>query len=171
MECSSSFGHIQLLRGFYSDFVQQDPVLEYGELAYTLDTNNCLRIGNGTSKWSTLPEACPDVCAIPCVKTFRLYSKINYQYTDSSQNLPASSGLPLFDTLIDIPNNTDINLNISQSIDNNGSSVDPETIMPDGQKAVLGIINGEVVTSGSFSGRINTGGRFFIGGNDDKFQT
>ena len=170
MDCSSSFGHIQLLRGFRSDFVEQDPVLEYGELAYTLDTNHCLKIGNGTGKWSTLPEACPNVCATPCVKTFRLYSKINYQYTDSSQNLPASSGLPLFDTLIDIPNNTDINLNISQSIDNNGSSVDPETIMPDGQKAVLGIINGEVVTSGSFSGRINTGGRFFIGVNDDNYE-
>ena len=42
--------------------------------------------------------------------------------------------------------------------------------MPNGQKAVLGIINGEIVTSGSFSGRINTGGRFLIGVNDDNYE-
>ena len=135
MGCST--GGIQLLRGLHSDFVAESPNIELGEFVYTTDPIT-FKIGDGVTPWSGLPVATREICQEPCVKTFRLYSKINYQYAPDMSNLPARSGMPMFDTQIDILPNDSFKITFENTITSAGTDISPDDIQINGQKIHYG---------------------------------
>lgn len=168
MGCST--GGIQLLRGLHSDFVEENPTVELGEFVYTTDPIT-LKIGDGITPWSGLPFATTEVCQEPCIKTFRLYSKINYQYSSDMSSLPARSGMPIFDTQINILPNDNFKITFEDTITSAGTDVSPDDIQVNGQKSTMVMINNTVVGSGSiFEGSVEEGGILTLGVNDDNYE-
>ena len=169
MGCYST-GTIQLLRGSHADFVSEDPVVQLGELVYTSNPVT-FKIGDGVTNWSDLPEASLGECEQPCDKTFRLYSKTNYQHLASMNDLPARSGLPVFDTQIDVPAGQEFTLTFSDKISSAGIDVAPDDIQINGQKSTIAMIGDVPFASGStFTGSLESGGRLFVGINDDNYD-
>lgn len=168
MGCST--GSIQLLRGSHSDFEQTNPIVDLGEFVYTYDPVT-FKIGDGVTPWSGLPVATREICEEPCVKTFRLYSKINYQYSSDVSNLPATSGMPMFDTQIDILPDEHFKITFENTISSAGVDVSPDDIQINGQKTTIAMVNNTVFGSGSiFEGSVEEGGRLVVGVNDDNYE-
>jgi hypothetical protein len=168
MGCST--GSIQLLRGSHSDFSQTNPIIDLGEFVYTNDPIT-FKIGDGVTPWSDLPVAIREICSEPCVKTFRLYSKINYQYAPDTSNLPARSGMPMFDTQIDILPSDSFKITFENTITSAGTDVSPDDIQINGQKSTMVMVNNTVIGSGSFfEGSVEEGGRLVVGVNDDNYE-
>lgn len=168
MGCST--GSIQLLRGSHSDFEQTNPIVDLGEFVYTYDPVT-FKIGDGVTPWSGLPVATKEICEEPCVKTFRLYSKINYQYSPYVSNLPATSGMPMLDTQIDILPDEHFKITFENTISSAGVDVSPDDIQINGQKTTIAMVNNTVFGSGSiFEGSVEEGGRLVVGVNDDNYE-
>ncbi len=124
MGCST--GTIQILRGFESDFKANNPVLKLGEMSYSLDKANHLKIGDGSTPWKDLDTyACvAQECPMPCTLSFRVYEKSNFRITEQELELPASSGFPAFDSKIFVYPDKKVLIKATNNLEN-GVSTSP----------------------------------------------
>ena len=124
MGCST--GTIQILRGFEEDFKTNNPILHLGEMSYSLDKQNHLKIGDGVTPWKNLDTyACvAQECPMPCTLSFRVYEKSNFRITEQDLELPASSGFPAFDSKIFVYPDKKVLIKATNNLEN-GVSTSP----------------------------------------------